>query len=125
MKDLTREDYVALFNKAAGNKTFAQGGDYSLQSSLFAEELDELYHAIYWYIQGPNDTTRANMVKEWADVQVTLSNLAWFFDIDGTVAFNRVHNNNMTKLIDGKIVRDENGKVLKPLDYVPVNMEGI
>tara|TARA_B100001093_G_scaffold101433_2_gene93590 strand:- start:26948 stop:27352 length:405 start_codon:yes stop_codon:yes gene_type:complete len=34
-------------------------------------------------------------------------------------AFNEVHRSNMAKLVDGKVLRREDGKVLKPDDWQP------
>jgi predicted HAD superfamily Cof-like phosphohydrolase len=122
---MSREEKVAQFNRAADNKTLAEGGDYRPHTACFGEEVTELFHAINNYLIAPNDTTRQELVKEWADAQVTLSQLAWFFDIPADPAFNRVHQNNMTKLVDGKIVRREDGKILKPEGYVKPDMSGL
>lgn len=40
-------------------------------------------------------------------------------------AFNRVHDNNMTKVVDGKVIRNADGKILKPEGFVPVNLEDL
>lgn len=37
-------------------------------------------------------------------------------------AFNLVHSNNMTKVVDGKVIRDEKGKIVKPEGFVPVDL---
>lgn len=38
-------------------------------------------------------------------------------------AFNRVHANNMTKVgADGKVLRNPDGKILKPDNFVPVDL---
>lgn len=125
-KQLTREDRVAEFNRASGGKTQAEGGNYLQQTSCFSEELAEFGEALTAYILNPSETTRANMIKEWADVQVTLSNFAWFFDFDGQVAFTRVADNNLTKIgPNGEVTRNEQGKVLKPEGYEKVSMLGL
>ena len=38
-------------------------------------------------------------------------------------AFNLVHENNMTKCVDGKVIRNEFGKILKPENFVPVDLK--
>lgn len=35
-------------------------------------------------------------------------------------AFERVHENNMTKVVDGKVLRNPDGKILKPAGFKPV-----
>ena len=40
--------------------------------------------------------------------------------------FKLVHENNMTKVQeDGKVMKNPDGKVLKPLGYTPVNLKGL
>lgn len=36
--------------------------------------------------------------------------------------WNALHENNMSKCIDGKLVKRADGKILKPLDYVPFDI---
>lgn len=128
---VTREEAVGRFNDAADNDTFRSGGSILQHATCFAEEVGELGQAISDYLDDQSDANRAQLAKEWADVQVTLSNLAWFFDLDGDQAFWRVHENNMTKLHptsgnpEGRIVRREDGKILKPEGYQKPDMGGL
>ncbi len=123
---VTRENKVAQFYKAADKKPFHQLDtlDHSFLDN-FIEESKELVEAVHNYIDMPDAKNRADLCKEWADVQVVLSSLAWYFDIPADAAFNRVHNNNMTKVVDGKIKRAANGKILKPEGYVKADMTGL
>ena len=127
MKNESREQKVGRFLKAAGKSPWdndPNNYDVSHENNL-GEEFNELDEAIYHYTQNPNEDNRASLCKEWADAQVVLSNVAWYFDIPADVAFNRVHNNNMTKVVDGKVLLREDGKVLKPEGYVKPDMRGI
>ena len=38
-------------------------------------------------------------------------------------AFELVHKNNLSKLVDGKVIRNEFGKILKPANFVPVDLK--
>lgn len=122
---VTREGKVALFNEAAEGKTFLDGGSLDHQVNCFSEELVEFNEAMVNFVTDPSPENRAELVKEWADVQVTLSNFAWFFEFDGEEAFNRVADNNMTKVVNGKLFKREDGKILKPDDYKKPDMTGI
>lgn len=122
---VTREGKVALFNEAGNGRTFNDGGSIELMINCFAEELVEFNQAVADYVTEPTVENRAELVKEWADVQVTLSNFAWFFEFDGEEAFNRVADNNMTKVVNGKLFKREDGKILKPDDYKKPDMTGI
>ena len=125
---VTREDKVRQFLEAAGKKPW--DGDISTidRSFLngFAEETCELKEAMEKYINHPTPGNREGLCKEWADVQIVLSNLAVYFDIPASAAFNRVHQNNMTKIgPDGVVKLREDGKILKPDSYVKADMSGL
>lgn len=128
MKNESREQKVSRFLTAAGKSPWDNDPntyDVSHENNL-REEFNELFEALMDYQAQPNDEqARANLCKEWADAQVVLSNVAWYFDIPADVAFNRVHNNNMTKVVDGKVLLREDGKILKPEGYVKPDMRGI
>lgn len=120
-----RELMIAQFNEGADNKTFQEGGSVGMHITCFGEELSEFNEAMAAYVANPAPHTRAAMIKEWADVQVTLSNLSWFFSFDAEEAYNRVAANNLTKLVDGKLIKREDGKVLKPEGYQKPDMGGL
>ena len=121
----TREEYVGMFNRAAGALTHEEGGEINSIATCFSEELAEFSTAVSEYLDGPTEDNRKELAKEWADVQVTLSNFAWFFSLDGEEAFTRVAENNLTKIVDGVVIHREDGKVLKPEGYVKPDMSGL
>lgn len=122
----TRETSVGEFLQAAGNFPYDPADPFN-ESYInnLDEEVGELYEAIDEYRANQNEKTRANLCKEWADVQVVLSNVAWYFNIPADAAFNRVHENNMTKVVDGVIRRRADGKILKPDNFVKADMRGL
>lgn len=121
----SREQMVGEFLEAGDTKNHEQGGSLMQHTSCFAEELAEFSEAISDYLDNPNKETRAQLCKEWADVQVTLSNFAWFFGFDGDEAFLRVAKNNLSKIVDGKVIKREDGKILKPEGYQKPDMKGL
>jgi predicted HAD superfamily Cof-like phosphohydrolase len=122
---VTRENKVGEFLKAAGEVPYEGGKfNYSYLNNL-KEEANELLDALSDYVNNPTSEARGNLCKEWADVQVVLSNIAWYMGIPADAAFNRVHANNMTKVVDGKIRRREDGKILKPEGFVKADMRGL
>lgn len=123
---MSREQKVAQFLKAAGKTPFKAGDEYELSyENNLKEETKELREAMFNYYNSPNEKTRAELVKEWADVQVVLSNIAVWLGIPADPAFNRVHQNNMTKVVDGKLKIRADGKILKPEGYVKPDMRGL
>ena len=99
--------------------------------NCFGEECKELADAattLYMAEEGSEDynEARKNFVKEWADAQYTLSQIAVFYGIDGDEAFKRVADNNMTKVENGSVrYRPSDGKVLKPDGYVVADMSNL
>jgi predicted HAD superfamily Cof-like phosphohydrolase len=80
-----------------------------LQESLIAEEFIE-------FLRAPNDENR---LKELADLAYVCYQYAAARGWDLDAALHRVHHSNLSKLVDGKPIRDEAGKVLKGPDYQP------
>lgn len=124
----TREERVQEFLDYAGTPTF------EVVWNCIAEEYQELqesamkFHEIIAsdFDDEVKASARANFVKEWADCQYVLSQLAVFYNIPGEEAFIRVADNNLTKVQDGKILRRESdGKILKPEGYKQPDMRGL
>ena len=61
--------------------------------------------------------TKLKMFKELADLQYVLSGMVVSFGIPMEEVFQRVHNSNMSKLVDGKPLKREDGKFLKGPNY--------
>ncbi len=133
MRDTTREASVSQFQKAMG-----QGVDipYSksalhLRMRLIKEEVEELEaevkqatHQLQEYNKVSYET-KEQLMKELCDVMYVVSGFAVTFGLPIQPAFNRVHQSNMSKLVDGKPVIDAGGKVLKGENYKPPTMEGL
>jgi predicted HAD superfamily Cof-like phosphohydrolase len=91
-----------------------------LQKTLVSEEYQELFQALY--IAGDNLTNkraREEALKELADLVYVCYQLAAAVGWDLDEALDRVQESNMSKLVDGKPLRREDGKVLKGPNYQP------
>lgn len=123
----TREDKVNAFRKAGGkNSTFDKTPeDFGVVMRCLTEEYVEFDEAADKYASNPTARNRRELCKEWADLQYVLSQAALFFEIPADAAFNRVHNSNMTKVVDGKARYREDGKILKPDTYEAPDMGGL
>lgn len=78
-------------------------------------------------IEEANETTvtsRADMLKELADVQYTISGFAASFGLNLEAAFQRVHESNLSKFLGG-VEYNEVGKVMKGDDYQPPTLEDL
>lgn len=131
---MNREQRVQEFRAAAGKGSYdwlnePGNTDLSVIASL-AEEFNEFVEAVDVYQSACKHghgiaEARSNLCKEWADLQYVVSQAAVYYEIPGDPSFNRVHENNMTKVVDGKIVFRADGKILKPEGYKPVDMSGL
>ena len=61
--------------------------------------------------------TRAKMFKELADLQYVVSGMAVALGIPMEEVFERVHQSNMSKLVNGKPLKRADGKFLKGPNY--------
>jgi len=86
-----------------------------LQISLIEEEFNELIEA--WEEEFKNGAEPA--LKELADLVYVCFQLASARGWNLSVALERIHISNMSKLVNGKPLRNEDGKVLKGPNYKP------
>ena len=95
---------------------------------LIKEEVTELFEAVDDVYKTKNNDeyldAKANLLKELADVQYTLSGFATTFNLDLEETFKRVHESNLTKFL-GDIEYDAEGKVKKGSQYKPPNLEDL
>lgn len=94
-----------------------------LMFKLMYEELIEFKNALKDY-----DSTKTQKLAEITDALLDIRYL-----LDGTIrqyglhkifdeGLQLVHKSNMTKTVGGKLLKREDGKILKPESYVPVNL---
>lgn len=89
-----------------------------LRINLIKEELNELEVAIF-------DLNIVECLDAITDLDYVIKGTAHELGLLDKLekAWDLVHKNNMTKLgPDGKVVKNENGKVIKPKGYKPVNL---
>lgn len=95
----------------------------TLRKKLINEETEELNVEIDTLINELKTTgyvskeTKLKMFKELADLQYVLSGMVVSLGIPMEEVFQRVHNSNMSKLVDGKPLKREDGKFLKGPNY--------
>lgn len=95
----------------------------ALQTRLIAEESEELCEATrILAFQLTNKRAREEALKELADVAYVAYQLAAACGWDLDEALERVHKSNMSKLVDGKPIKDEQGKIQKGPNYRPPSL---
>lgn len=94
-----------------------------LRQRLINEEVTELNVEIDHLVNELETTgeinreTKQKMFKELADVQYVVSGMAVSLGIPFEEVFKRVHESNMSKLVDGKPLKRADGKFLKGPNY--------
>lgn len=108
----------AEFISAMGQK-----GDPALYAKLVTEEYQEVQQAYDTYLGFKDAAKLAHLAQECVDLIYVTAGLLNSLGIDGAAVFNEVHRSNMSKMgPDGKAIRREDGKILKPETYTPPNL---
>lgn len=95
-----------------------------LRMKLVREEFKEVMDELLDFRKGTGD--RAKLAKELADLLYVTYGTADDFGIPLQDVFNAVHSSNMTKIpVNGKVIRRNDGKVIKGAFYVPPDIEGL
>ena len=108
---------VKDFHKAFGLKIgptqqpgFSDPASRELRLKLLDEEYTE-------YLEGEYADDFVNVAKELTDIIYIVCGTAVEYGIPLNEVFQAVHESNMAKLVDGKPIYREDGKVAKPLDW--------
>jgi predicted HAD superfamily Cof-like phosphohydrolase len=87
-----------------------------MQMTLIREEFNELLEA---HINEDNDEDKIHTLKELADLVFVCYQYAVARNWNLDTALKRVFESNMSKFVDGKPLRREDGKILKGPNYKP------
>ena len=95
------------------------------QLSLISEEYFEMRQEVI-NVAGEGAESRADLLKEMADVVFTVFQMSALLDMDLSTALDRIYESNMTKVNDdGNPVFNENGKAMKTDNYVKPDLTGL
>lgn len=116
---MTHQTNALEFRKAMGQPIGTDDFNVrELQYELICEELDEFADALDW------EDDHAQL-KELSDLVYVCYQYAAARGWDLDEALGRIHTSNMSKLVDGKPLRREDGKVLKGPNYQPPNLSDL
>jgi NTP pyrophosphatase (non-canonical NTP hydrolase) len=87
-----------------------------MQMTLIREEFNELLEA---HINEDSDEDKLHTLKELADLVFVCYQYAVARNWNLDIALKRVFESNMSKFVDGKPLRREDGKILKGPNYQP------
>lgn len=95
---------------------------YALQYDMLLEELDE-------YRQACEDKDLVEVVDALGDILYLTIGAAYTHGMTADMledVYNEIHRSNMSKLTtDGKVLRREDGKVMKSTEYFPPNIKDL
>jgi len=89
-----------------------------LRRKLLLEEMNE-------YMEAENDNDIVEIADALADIIYIACGTAVAYGIPLDDVFEEVHASNMAKLVDGKPIYREDGKVLKPEGWQPPDIKGV
>lgn len=131
---MTTKSYFELYNEFADACDIPQGsliGRANLQAIALAErlvneEVGETSIALYHYTANPSLENLAGVADGIGDSIYVLCQLARSLGIPLDPVFGYIHTSNMLKVgPDGKVVRREDGKILKPEGWRPPDIWGV
>tara|TARA_Y100001963_G_scaffold129930_1_gene185669 strand:- start:2295 stop:2678 length:384 start_codon:yes stop_codon:yes gene_type:complete len=98
----------------------------ALQRNLITEEYKEFQEAHgLAFIHLRDLTRREDLLKELADLVYVCYQYAVCAGFELDEALDRVHKSNMSKLVNGKPLKNEEGKVIKGPNYKPPYLEDL
>jgi len=114
-------DLARIFRKAMDQPLDSYTIDAAeFQLKLISEEYKELVAAVKACATAPGSQRhKEHALKELTDLLVVCFQMAECLGWDLDVAYNRVMDSNMSKLVDGKPLKREDGKILKGPNYKP------
>jgi predicted HAD superfamily Cof-like phosphohydrolase len=90
----------------------------NLRSNLLREEFRE-------YLEAEEENDLVEVADALADIIYIACGTALSYGIPLDAVFKEVHRSNMAKLVDGKVLRRDDGKVLKPAGWSPPDIASI
>lgn len=118
MFEMVRDFHTAFGQRVGTKPEFPNANERLLRMNLMTEEYREYNNA-----EANNDMT--NLAVELADIIYIACGTAVSYGIPLDEVFDAIHQANMNKLTDGKVIRREDGKIKKPEGWEPADIEGI
>jgi predicted HAD superfamily Cof-like phosphohydrolase len=114
---------VRDFHKAFGQRVgetpeLPEKDERELRKKLLAEEYTE-------YVVAEYNNDLVEIADALADIIYIACGTAVSYGIPLDTIFAEVHRSNMSKLVDGKVIRRSDGKVQKPEGWTPPNIKNI
>lgn len=112
-------DFHKAFGQKVGDKPeLPDINERGLRMKLLKEEFEE-------YMEAEEENNLVEIADALADLIYIACGTAVSYGIPLDVVYDEVHRSNMSKLVDGKPIYREDGKVMKPEGWTPPDIKGI
>ena len=121
MTDMFKDvyDFTVAFGQRVGeNAELPDRNERMLRIDLLTEEVEE-------YLEGESNNDIVEIADALADIIYIVCGTAVSYGIPLNKVFEEVHRSNMAKLVDGKVLRREDGKIMKPEGWTPPDINKI
>lgn len=118
-----QKEFMQAFGMESPSAPLLNEGAALFWARLMNEEFTEMQQAFVEFADNPlHEEAQANLTAEVVDVLYVVMGFAHSQGLPIEAMFAEVHNANMRKMQpDGSILRNEFGKVLKPVNWYPAN----
>lgn len=113
-----KEFQTAVGQNVGQAPAFPDDKERCLRIKLLEEEFNE-------YLHGESKDDLENVAKELCDIIYIVCGTAVSYGIPLDRVFDEVHRSNLSKLVDGKPIRRDDGKILKPEGWTPPDIKKI
>lgn len=112
-------DFQTAFGQRVGeHPELPSRKEREMRATLLAEEFEE-------YMVAEDENDLVEIADALADIIYIACGTAASYGIDLDEVFKEVHRSNMAKLVDGKVIRREDGKILKPEGWTPPDIKSV
>jgi predicted HAD superfamily Cof-like phosphohydrolase len=113
------KDFHVAFGQLVGKTpNLPDENERHLRKTLLQEEFDE-------YVTAENENDLVEIADALADIIYIACGTAVAYGIPLDKIFEEVHNSNMSKLVDGKVLRRSDGKIQKPEGWTAPDIKSI
>jgi predicted HAD superfamily Cof-like phosphohydrolase len=113
-----KDFHIAFGQRVGVTPELPESSERTLRQMLLAEEMWE-------YNKAENENDIVEIADALADIIYIACGTAVSYGIPLDKIFEEVHNSNMAKLVDGKVLRREDGKIQKPEGWKPPDIAAI
>ena len=118
MFEMVRDFHTAFGQRVGTRPMLPDYQERELRVRLMKEEFNE-------YNKAEDNNDIVNLAVELADIIYISCGTAVSYGIPLDDVFNAIHAANMNKLVDGEVIRREDGKIKKPEGWRPADIAGI